>query len=468
MSFIDHQTQLFFSLFSYLIILVLIAYLSYHKQKKASDFILGERSLNFYVTALSAHASDMSSWLFMAFPASIYLGGTSQIWAAIGLVFFMYCNWRWIAPKIRLSTEGYDSLTLPSYFEKHFSDPLPVIRLSCSILLLVFLTIYIASGLVGIGLLFESLFSLNYSWGVFLGTLVILTYTLIGGYVTVAWTDLFQALFLLFAILITPLLVATQKDFPSLKAFFDQENFNLSLSTSLSSLLTVCGWGLGYFGQPHILNKFMGIKDARELKKSRYVGIFWQCLALLGSCLVGVCARSYFKHPISNPELIFVEMVKGLFSPYFSGLILCGVIAATLSTIDSMLLVSAATIGEDFFKPLEWNPQKELLVTRLSTLLIASIAFFIAFNRLSSIYNLVFYSWAGLGCTFGPLVILSLYAKKPPFQAAYACLFFGGFCALFWPRIDGLLPFPSIPTMIPGYLLSFLGFYLVCFLKKRS
>lgn len=457
----ENLPQTLFALFTYLVFIGLIAYSSYHRQKNTSDFLMGNRSLNFWVTALSAHASDMSSWLFLAFPASVFLIGFQQAWAAVGLLFGMTLNWILVAKPLRVKTEKLECLSLCSFLELSFKDKSGFIRVCSSFFLLFFFTIYLASGLVGIGILFESMFQLDYQVGVLGAIILMLLYTLLGGFVTVAWTDFFQALFLLAAVLITPFLAFSYFDWDQIyQAFLVTNTQSKVSSSSLFAIFTSLGWGLGYFGQPHILSKFMGIKDPKELGKSTKVGVSWQFFALAGSVLVGIAGILHFPDlAASQSELLFVLLVKKLFSPFFAGLILCGVLAATLSTIDTMLLVSATCISEDFFS--HYYPKAKenikLLVARLSLTFMGALSFVIAYLKISSVYSLVFYAWAGLGATFGPLILACCYQKKLCAKRGILSLTLGGFVAMLWPYAQKNLLKTSLlgdlPTMIVAYSL---------------
>ncbi|MDE3048006.1 MAG: sodium/proline symporter, partial [Verrucomicrobiota bacterium] len=278
----------------YFIVLMCIALLSYRKQRTDKDFLIGNRSLNFWLTALSAHASDMSSWLFLAYPASIFTGGLISAWAAIGLVVGMFLNWQFVAPKIRTVTEQMGNLTMSGYFESRFSDLSGSIRLVSAIMSILFFTFYISSGLVGMGILVERLFQLHYFVGISIGLIIVMTYVFMGGYKTVAWIDLFQGFFLLGVIVIIPTyLIASYGGMAPILHAVKANHLSTSLlpewkTLSIwSALMTAAGWGLGYFGQPHIITKFMGIRKVDEIYKAKYLGISWQIIALTAATLVG-------------------------------------------------------------------------------------------------------------------------------------------------------------------------------------
>jgi len=454
----------------YIFLLSLVALFSYKKNQTSSDYIIGGRSLNFWLTALAAHASDMSSWLLMAYPAVIFTQGLFNFWISVGLCLFMYLNWKFIAPKIRVATEKYNSMTLSSFFESRYSDTSGLLRVITAVMLFLFYTIYISAGLMGLGFLIESLFGLSYIASISIGIAVVIPYLFIGGYTTLAWTDLFQGLFLMAVCIfvpfyvivsdyhgITPILEAAKDKAISLSLFP-----SLSLKTFLSILIVMCGWGLGYFGQPHIITKFMGIKKTSEMKKAMIVGMSWQMITLICATLIGLVAIAFHKNGIENPQLVFVEMVNSIFSPMIATFILCGIFAATISTMDSQILVLSSSLAEDFYKRvLHKNASSEriVFVSRISIFIVAILAYLIAFKKFSTIFDLVSYAWSGLGATFGPILIMGLYSKKANKAGAFAGILTGGITAAIWPYFDHLFSL-KMPSIIPGFVLSMLAIYL--------
>ncbi len=436
--------------FTFLLIIALVAW----RKRSSNDFHLGGRNLNFYLTAFSAHASDMSAWLIMGYPAAVAISGIGSTWTAVGLLFFMYVNWQFIAPKIRRATEAHNSSTLSSFFASHFQAK--GIRILSAIMAFFFFTIYLSAQLVGLGEIFGSLFHIPFSSAISIGIVIALIYPLIGGYLTLAWTDLFQGLFLLAMIIMVPLHLLGQGATLSLPSY--------SIHWT-QALFLACGWGLGYFGQPHIITKFMGIRHVHEMHKSKWVGISWMTLALAGATLVGLLG-----YGSPNPEMIFADMVQSLYAPFFAAFILCAVLAATISVMGSQMLVLTSSLTEDFWKRFDprASDRKLLLVSRLGIIAFALIAFVIAYYKISSIYTLVFYAWTGLGCSFGPLLILSLYSKSVTKAGAYFAILFGGLFAAVWPLINHqLLPSLEIPAMLPGFAFSLIGTLLVSRLFKR-
>jgi sodium/proline symporter len=465
------HSQFLISFFAYFCILLAVGVISHKKQTSSADFIMGNRSLNFWLTALSAHASDMSAWLFMAFPAAIFIGGLSQAWIAVGLILGMLFNWQFVAKKLRTSTEKYDSYTLSTFFEKRFHDHSGVLRVLTATISVFFLTCYLAAGLIAMGLLFESIFKIDYYVGLSLASFVVVSYTFFGGFVTVAWTDLFQAIFLLIVIIFVPLIAynVLPNGFEGIIETASAKNIdlnffqNFSKETLITNFFLVC-WGLGYFGQPHIVTKFMGIKSAEDTYKAKYVGMAWQMMTLTAACAVGLIGIGFFADGLQNPQLVFVEMVKILFNPLVAGFILCAVLAANMSTMDSQILVCASILSEDFYKRMfgqEASQKKLLLVSRLSVVLVSILALGLAFAKSASVLEAVRYAWDGLGSSFGPLVLMSLYSKKTNKYGAIAGILVGSVVAACWHFVNHLFTDYTVPAMIPGFFLSLASIYLV-------
>lgn len=455
----------------YFSLLLMIGIVFYHKQTTSSDYIMGNRSLSFWLVAISAHASDMSAWLFMAFPMSIFVLGVPNIWSALGLLGGMYLNWQFVAPRLRSMTERYNCFTLSSFFEKRFNDTTGSVRIVSSLVMVIFLTHYLSAGLIAMGNLFESLFGLDYYIGLSIAIVVVVIYTYVGGFNTVAWIDLFQGVFLLLVVLLVPYIayqkidgfeqiirIAQQKQIPL--SLLPEKNFDAIFAITSIAL----GWGLGYFGMPHILTKFMGIKHVSEMHKSKWLGMSWQFLALSAAAFIGLIGIAYFPEGLAKPEMVFIEMVKDLFHPFVSGFILCAVIAANLSTMDSQILVCGSTMSEDLYVPLHKTPpsdKKILLFSKLSVVFISLVALGLAFNRSTTIMDTVLYSWSGLGSAFGPLVLMSLSTTLVNRQGALVGIIVGTAVSMTWSRINPLLTDYTVLPMIPGFIFSALAIYLV-------
>lgn len=482
------HTQYFIAFATYFVILFVIGLVAHKAQKTTKDFIMGNRSLGYWVTAFSAHASDMSAWLFMAFPAAILIGGLSQAWIGVGLLLGMFCNWQFVAKRLREQTENYESYTLSTFFENKFHDTSGVIRVVTALMTIVFTTSYLSAALIAMGFLLESLFGINYYLGLSVAMFVATTYTFVGGYYTIAKVDQFQAIFLLFMIFIVPavgfcllpngfetILEQAKLQNISLNLFHDNSPVDLKPVIMpkgiLAIILLILGWGLGYFGQPHIITKFMGIKCPDELRKSKYVGMSWQFITLASAAAVGLVGIGFFEGTLPNPELVFVTMVKSIFYPLIAGFILCGVLAANISTMDSQILVCASVLSEDLYKHIfkKHASDKELLiVSRLGVVLIAVTALGLAFVKSATVLEAVLYAWSGLGSSFGPLVLMSLYFKRCNRYGAIAGILVGGVIAGVWPSINpSIIQYP-IPSMVPGFLLSLISIYLVSILTDKK
>lgn len=461
----------------YFSLLLAMGLIFHKKQRTSSDFMMGNRSLSFWLVALSAHASDMSAWLFMAFPMSIFVLGVSRIWIALGLLIGMYLNWQLVAPRLRSLTEEYNCYTLSSFFEKRFKDNSGTIRVISALVMVIFLTHYLSAGLIAMGNLFESLFGLDYFIGLSIAMLVVVSYTFVGGFTTVAWTDLFQGIFLLVMIIIVPFMAYLKIDgWHQIVEAAQKQGISLSLApeANFDAFFTISslalGWGLGYFGMPHIITKFMGIKHVSEMHKSKWLGMSWQLITLTAAAFVGIVAIAYFPNGLEKPEMIFIEMVKDLFHPFIGGFILCAIIAANLSTMDSQILVCGSMMSEDLYVPFHHktpSDRKILWFSKFSVVFISIVALILAFNRSSTVLDTVLYSWSGLGSAFGPLVLMSLYSTSINRYGAMAGIIVGTFVSMIWPTLNPMLTKYEVLPMVPGFCLSALAIYLVSRWKKE-
>lgn len=454
------------ALFTYFTLVFFVGYFSIKKHMSSQDFIIGNRSLNFWLTALAAHASDMSSWLFLAYPAALYLSGFVQVFTALGLVLFMWLNWMLVAKPLRVQTEHLESQTLSTFFEKKLIDPKGYLRLFTALMSFIFYTIYIASGVYGIGFLTEYLFNIPFAIGCILGLLIIVPYVFFGGFISLAWIDLFQGLFLLTVICLVPIYYFITT--PTIEL-----NFHMREKLS-SGWLLFFGWGLGYFGQPHIVTKFMGIKNPESIKKSRLIGMSWMILSLSAATLVGLMGSFLYKDSLQDPQTLFLRLVTGAFTPYLAYFMLCAVIAATINATSSQLLVLASSITEDIYHKFfnqKAHSKTLLKVSRISVVVVGILSFLVAFFKVSSIYGLVLYAWSGLGASFGPLILYCLYSRKPKLAVGWAGLLSGSLSALIWPAIP-FLKKVTAESLLPSFILSFVTMaitsWIVSFQKKQS
>lgn len=463
-------------------IITLASYLSRPaKVSSYNEFMIGNRSVNYVLTALSAHASDMSDWLFMAFPAMLYTHGAISFWIAFGLIAGMWITWSYIAPQLRKATQNYNAITLSSYFEQRFQDQTGFLRVTSALLCCLFFTIYIAAGFKGFGYLSESLFAIPALYGTGIAALCVLFYVSLGGYAALAWIDAFQALFLLSVIFLVP-----YKSFLTIgnvQTIIDaacEKNISLSLLPTswietVNTILLAISWGVGYFGLPHILTKFMGISDISSIKKSQYIGLVWQAVVLGAAGAVGILAIAYFPQVLPNKELAFIYMVKDLFSPMLTGIILSSVAGATLAVITAQILVIVSVITEDLYRK-SYNPtatENHLVwvsrcVIFTSTILGALLSLIHSVN----IQQLVHYAWMGFGASFGPLVLISLNSDRITTYGAYAGLISGSVIAMTWHlyakafiyNLHGL----DIPAVIPGFIISTAMMYGISWCTKNK
>jgi len=425
----------------YFIFLTTVGIFFYRRTSSIEDYLLGGRGLGRWVTALSAQASDMSGWLLMGLPGAVYLGGMPAAWIAIGLFIGTVLNWKFVSVRLRIYTEKTDSLTLSTFFENRFRDPSGLLRTISAIITLIFFTIYASSGLVAAGKLFESLFSVDYRMAVTIGAFAIVLYTFLGGFLAVSWTDLFQGSLMIIAIIAVPAIAlsqagGTQGIAEAMKARQIATGLIQNGGLSIVAIISTMAWGLGYFGQPHILARFMGIKSARELPGAMSIAVIWVFISLAGAVIIGLISIPMFKGLAQgNQEKVFIYMINTVFNPWTGGIMLAAILSAIMSTIDSQLLVSSSTLTEDFYiKVIRRNAgEKELvLVGRLCVIIISVIALFLAFNPQNTVLGLVSYAWGGFGAAFGPLVLFALFSRKTGWQSALAGMVTGTIVLVLW------------------------------------
>lgn len=464
----------------YILAMIAIGFWAYFKTTNFSDYILGGRKIGSFVTAMSAGASDMSGWLLMGLPGAIYAGGLVGAWIAIGLIIGAWLNWYFVAGRLRIHTaHNQNALTLPDYFNHRFEDKTKLLKIISASIILFFFTIYCASGVVGGARLFESMFDMPYSKALWFGALATIAYTFIGGFLAVSWTDTIQASLMIFALILTPIAVVfSVGGFDQAVVFIQAKDvakdyFDIFTGTTLLGLISLAAWGLGYFGQPHILARFMAADSVKTLKSARRIGMTWMILCLSGAVAVGLFGIAYFgKNPdqaagvIANNERIFIELAYVLFNPWIAGILLSAIFAAIMSTLSCQLLVCSSAITEDFYKGfLRKNAsQNELIwVGRLMVLLVAAIAVLIAQDPESSILGLVANAWAGFGASFGPVILLSLYWKRMTNLGALAGMMTGSLLVIFWNKIA---PIPGVYEIIPGFFGATLAIIIVSLLDK--
>ncbi|MDO4878572.1 MAG: sodium/proline symporter PutP [Neisseria sp.] len=483
----------------YLIAVLLIGLAAYFSTKNFDDYILGGRSLGPFVTAMSAGASDMSGWLLMGLPGAVYLSGLGKAWIAIGLVVGAYFNWLLVAGRLRVHTEyNNNALTLPEYFAHRFGAGGAMgkaIKVISASIILVFFTIYCASGVVAGARLFESLFEVTYTQAMWLGAGATIAYTFIGGFLAVSWTDTVQASLMIFALILTPVMVylglGGAEQMSAVMADMGRrtgiEYGSLFAGTTVVGIISTMAWGLGYFGQPHILARFMAAENAKSLVSARRIGMTWMILCLGGAVAVGYFGIAYFgAHPDQvstmfdnqtqkiNHERIFIALSTLLYNPWIAGVVLSAILAAVMSTLSCQLLVCSSAITEDFYKGfLRKNaPQAELVwVGRIMVLTIAAVAIMIASDPKSEVLKLVEFAWAGFGAAFGPIVILSVFWKRITALGALAGMTAGAVMVVVWEqKVNPYLASVNLPTMyeiVPGFILCWIVAMAVSLADKK-
>ncbi|MEG0068395.1 sodium/proline symporter PutP [Cetobacterium sp.] len=462
--------ETFITFGAYLVFLIGVGVYFYGKTTNSEEYLIGGRGVGSWVTALSAQASDMSGWLLMGLPGAVYLSGFSQIWVVVGLTTGTYLNWKYIAPKLRVETEVQDALTLPTFLEKKLNDESGLIRNILALGTLFFFTIYSSSGLVAAGKLFETILGIDYKVAVIIGAVTIVIYTFLGGYLASCWTDFFQGGLMFIAIIAVPVMAFLEiGSVENVKNAIELKGISLSIFKSgnekigVLSVLSSLAWGLGYFGQPHILVRFMSIKDVKELKKSRRIAMIWVIISLIGAISVGLLGIPMFATASSlggDAEKIFIFMIKKLFNPWLVGVMLAAVLSAIMSTIDSQLLVSSTTLTEDFYRYIKKDASdKEIMwIGRACIIVIALLALLFALNQNSKVLSLVAYAWGGFGTIFGPAIILVLYVKNIQAKSILSGIVVGTLVFLLW-KILGLDAY--MYELLPGFIANLTTAYVV-------
>ena len=453
----------------YLGCMLLLGLYAYKKTNNHSDYILGGRSLSPSVAALSVGASDMSGWLLLGLPGAIYVSGVSEVWIGIGLVVGAALNWQFVAKRLRVYTEiAGDAQTLPDFLANRFGDA-GILKTVAAIAILIFFTFYTASGLVGGAILFEKVFGLDYFWALLIGTFIIVSYTFVGGFFAVSWTDFFQGILMLIALIIVPAAMYVEVGgSDAMTAALPASMFDITPTAGVIGLISLLAWGLGYFGQPHILVRFMAIAKPSDVGVSRNIAMSWMILALFGALATGLVGAAYFAdQPLDNPETVFIFLSKVAFNPWVSGILIAAILSAIMSTVDSQLLVSSSVISEDLYRPFI-NPKatdKELmLVGRLAVVSIAVIALLISLDPKSNVLGLVSYAWAGFGAAFGPMILLALYWRNYNKFGAIASIIVGAITVIVWKNLEGGLF--DLYEIVPGFIFALVSGVIVSKLKS--
>lgn len=488
----------------YLGMMIFIGLRNANKNNSASDFFLGGRKVGPWVTALSAEASDSSAWLLMGLPGLCYLGGVKEtFWTALGLIAGTYLNWLFVAKPLRKCSISFgDSITIPEFFKNRFKDKSNVLSILSVVLIVFFFTIYTASGFVACAKLFNSVFGIPYHAGLAIGLVVILCYTITGGYTAVCTTDFVQGTLIFVAFIVSAAIAifslggisesisAVQSfDANALAGKFGealQSAFGTNSQYKGMAIVSALAWGLGYFGMPHIIVRFMGIRSNDEVKKARRIGTVWMIISYIGTFLIGTLGTAYLlNHGVllgvgadtvvegithfGDAETVFSETMLNMYPAFIGGIFLCAILAASMSTADSQLLAASSAVSQDIYKGIinkNADEKTVLNVSRFTVFFIALIALLLSLDEKSSIFKLVSYAWAGFGATFGPLVLLALYWRGMTAKGAIAGLISGGAVVITWHQLKGGIF--DLYEIVPGFVVCLIFAIVVSILDKNK
>ena len=466
----DHAFQLV-AIVIYMIVMLAIGWYAFVRTKNLNDYMLGGRGLGPAVTALSAGAADMSGWLLMGLPGAIYMNGLVDAWIAIGLTIGAYLNWLLVAPRLRVYTQvASDSITIPSFLDNRLRDRTKAIRIASGIIILVFFTFYVSSGMVAGGKFFNSSFGYDYHMGLLIVSGVVVAYTLFGGFLAVSYTDFLQGLTMFLALIAVPvfglfLTGGLGETIDSIKTV-DPERLSLFASTAtVAGVISSIAWGLGYFGQPHIIVRFMAINSVKETTSARRIGIGWMVFSLAGAIATALVGIAYFQQngrELEDAETVFIVLGQILFHPFVAGIMLAAILAAIMSTISSQLIVTSSALIEDIYKALFNKTATDahyVFAGRLAVLLVSIVAAFLAWNPDNSVLDLVGFAWAGFGAAFGPIILLALYWRKLTNIGALAGMVSGAVVAFVWGKVEVLTS--TLYEIVPGFIVCLLVAVLV-------
>ena len=458
----NEQTYQAISMIIYFVAMIVIGLWAYQRTDDMDDYMLAGRNLGPLSTALSAGASDMSGWLLMGLPGAFYLSGMSTMWLPIGLTVGAWLNWKYTAPRLRTYTEVADnSLTIPTFLSARLHDGSRLIQIGAGVIILVFFTFYVSSGMVAGGRFFEASFGVDYRLGMVLVAGITVLYTLVGGFLAVAYTDVVQGLMMVTALVAVPVAGLFRLGGPdsliSTINELDPGTWALwGASTSLMSIVSAAAWGLGYFGQPHIIVRFMALGTPQQAKAGRRIGIGWMALACLGAAataLVGIATYRRDTGQLPNPETVFIALGQLLFHPFVAGFMLAAILAAIMSTISSQLLVSSSALVEDLyhaFNRKELGEKRSVLLGRVAVMIVSVVAALMAWQADDSILKLVSFAWAGFGASFGPVVLLALFWRRLTRWGALAGMTTGAVVAAVWANLSGGIF--DLYELLPGFV----------------
>lgn len=460
----------------YMAIMIFIGWYAFRRTSNLTDYMLGGRSFGPAVTALSAGAADMSGWLLMGLPGAIYLNGLVEGWIAIGLTIGAYLNYVLVAPRLRVYTQvSSDSITIPSYLESRLKDTSRLLRIVSSIIILIFFTTYVSSGMVAGGKFFQSSFGLDYHLGLLIVSGVVIFYTLFGGFLAVSYTDVVQGLIMFFALLLVPIFgLFFTNGFSETAISIQEVNpqlLNFVSGATFLGILSSIAWGLGYFGQPHIIVRFMAIGSVKDMKNARRIGIGWMFLSLFGAvstALIGIAYYHQNNATLADAETVFIVLGQIFFHPFVAGIMLAAVLAAVMSTISSQLIVTSSALVEDLYKVVVKKKASDryyVFLGRMAVLVVAVVAMALSWKTNDTILKIVSFAWAGFGASFGPIILLSLYWRKITSKGALWGMVTGAITVLIWGNVAMLSDI--IYEIVPGFIVCLLVTYFVSLATYR-
>lgn len=456
------QTFKFIAIMVYFAAMIAIGLWANRRTNNLSDYMLGGRNLPPAVAALSAGASDMSGWLLMGLPGAIYATGLADAWIAIGLTVGAWLNWKFVAPRLRAYTEiAKNSITIPSFFENRLRDSSRLLRIVSGLLILTFFTFYVSSGMVAGGVFFENSFGSDYQVGMLVVGGVTVLYTFFGGFIGASYTDMMQGLLMMVALIFVPILALVYVGGPAGVAetisAIDPNALSLVAGVSVLGVVSSAAWGLGYFGQPHIIVRFMALRTPADATAGRRIGISWMILSMSGAVSTGLIGIAYFaKHPdhnLDNPEAVFLALAQILFHPLIAGFVLAAVLAAIMSTVSSQLVVCSSALVEDLTKiglKRDLTPRQQVWLGRTGVLVVAVIAMALAWSQNDTILGLVAFAWAGFGATFGPIVLLSLFWRRLSALGAGVGMICAAITVFAWRSS----PWSALYEIVPGFIVN--------------
>jgi len=461
---------------AYLVLLMIKGSLTFKYNKTIADFVLAGRRLNVWLVSFSERASGESAWLLIGLPGLALASGFNAIWPAIGCVSGILFSWVFISRRLRIQTEKHNALTLPDFFENKFSDKTHLLRIISTVIIIFFFTIYVSAQFLAAGKVLNTIFGISQFQGMLIGAFIIVVYTVMGGFFAVAWTDLLQGAIMVFTLVLLPIvgLIELGGVEKLSEALHNIDPAFLSVGGGktgfplIASILGGLGIGLGYMGQPHLVTRFMAIKDPAKLRQGTLIAICWAVLAFWGAVFIGIIGLGLFGNTFADPEEIIPFMTKALVPAGLAGVLISGAIAAMMSTADSQLLVSTSAISRDIYHQMMKKdaPDKRLvMISRVATLIIGVIAFLLALSAESLVYWLVLYAWAGLGSSFGPALLTTLWWKKVTKEGILTGMIVGTITVLIWYNVPLLKN--TLYELIPGFFLSLFSIIIVSLLTQK-